>query len=293
MVSSVVAALQHWWQASRPLAQVNIALPLLLGQAAAWHVERAFEPFWLGAGILWGVLDHAFIVYANDYADRDFDTLVRTPISGGSGVLAEGKLAPAQLRRAASVSVALLLGWSLALACLGRLWTPVYALFAFALLWLYSFGPARLSHRGGGELLQGVGIGVGLPSLGYYLQCGGFFAPLWVLLPGTVLGVGGNVLTSLPDLEVDQNAGKRTWSVRFGISNARRVTSACIAFATLGVFAWTPDLSIGVRAWIGIAPLVPLVWGARARDVLGAALWMGAALHLLLVSWIVALWLSP
>ena len=293
MVSSVVAALQHWWQASRPLAQVNIALPLLLGQAAAWRVEHAFSPFWLGAAILWGVLDHVFVVYANDYADRDFDTLARTPISGGSGVLAEGKLAPAQLRRAASVSVTLLLGWSLVLAFLGRPWTPVYALFAVALLWLYSFGPARLSHRGGGELLQGVGIGVGLPSLGYYLQCGGFLAPAWVLLPGTVLGVGGNVLTSLPDLKVDQDVGKRTWSVRFGAKNARRVASACIAFATLGVFAWTPGLSIGARAWIGMAPLVPLLWGARVREVLGAALWTGAALNLLMLSWVVALWMSP
>lgn len=292
MLSRAVTQTKHWVQASRPLAQVNIAVPLVLGQAAAWHITQTFSLFWFVAALLWGILDHLFVVYANDYADHEADTGNRTPISGGSGVIPEGKLTPAQLRRAAQASAFLLIAWSGALAMFGRPWAPAYAVIALALLWLYSFPPVRLSYRGGGEVLQGLGIGIGLPSLGYYLQAGVVIAPMWILLPATVLGFCGNVLTALPDVEDDRNADKRTWPVRYGVTHARRVASAGIAFAAFGVFLWTPLVPVGPRALAGIAPLVPLLIGARAQDPFRAAWWANGALNVLLVSWIAAMVLS-
>ena len=292
MLSRAVAQMKHWAQASRPLAQVNIAAPLILGQAAAWHVAQTFSLFWFVAALLWGIVDHLFVIYANDYADREADTGKRTPISGGSGVIPEGKLTPAHLRRAAQASAFVLVAWSCALALLGRPWTWVYGVVALALMWLYSFPPVRLSYRGGGEALQGLGLGVGLPSLGYYLQNGVVLAPMWIIVPATVLGVCGNILTALPDVEDDRNAHKRTWPVRFGVSHARRAASAGIAFAAFGVFLWTPLVPVEMRALVGIAPLVPLLIGARVQDVFRAAWWASSALHILIVLWIVALVLS-
>ncbi len=281
-----------WLQALRPLAQLNIAVPLVLGQVAAWHVTGRFRWVWFAAALIWGLLDHAFVVLSNDYADRDADTGTRTSISGGSGVIAEGKLTAVQVGRAAAGAAVSLLLYSCGLALLGRPWLPAYAAAALLLMWLYSFAPVRLSYRGGGELLQAAGVGVGLPSLGYYLQAEAVFAPMWVLGPAVVLGACSNVLTALPDVESDRKAQKNTWPVRHGVQHARRFASAGIAFAAFGVFLWTPFVSLPARAAVASLPLVPLLIGDRALDPFRAAWWSSIALNALLALWMLAMWMK-
>lgn len=289
MISSGSTSMRDWIQAARPLAHVNILVPLLLGHAAAWHATQRFHWGWFAAALAWGALDHVFVIFANDFADRESDTGARTWLSGGSGVIPEGKLEPRQVERAAQVSAALLLSYSCVLTILGRTWTPFYALAALVLMWLYSFRPVRASYRGGGEVLQGIGVGIGLPSLAYYLQTGGILAPGWVIWPAALLGTCSNVLTALPDVEADTKADKRTWPVRHGIASARRFASAGIAFAALGVFVYTPGISTTVKAVISITPLIPLVVAARAKDAFRAAWWSSLALNLLVVLWTIAM----
>ena len=278
-----------WVQAARPLAHVNIVVPLLLGHAAAWHVTGRFDPRWLVAALAWGVIDHLFVIFANDFADREADSGQRTLLSGGSGVIPEGKLTSAQVARAAQGAAASLMLYSCALLFMGRTWTPFYALAALMLMWLYSFPPARLSYRGGGEVLQGLGVGVGLPSLAYYFQTSTILAPGWVLGPAVLLGVCSNVLTALPDVAEDARAGKRTWPVRHGTSSARRFASAGIAFGAFGIFLWTPGVTLPVKAAATIVPLGPLLVGARAREPLSAALWSSVSLNLLVGLWMMVL----
>lgn len=281
--------MRTWIQAARPLAHVNIVVPLLLGQAAAWHVTGRFELGWFAAALVWGVLDHLFVIFSNDFADRRADSGRRTVLSGGSGVIPEGKLSPGQVARAAQVAAALLMFFSLALMLVGRPWTPAYALAAWLLVWLYSFPPVRASYRGGGELLQGIGVGIGLPSLGYYMQCEAVLAPGWVIGPATLLGVCSNVLTALPDVEDDARADKRTWPVRRGTPSARRFASAGIAFGSFAVFLWTPGVALPVKAVVSILPLLPLLIGTRAEHPFQAAWWSSIALNLLLGLWIAVL----
>lgn len=281
--------MKHWIQAARPLAHVNIVVPLVLGQVAALHVGDRFRWPWFAAALGWGVVNHLVIIFANDFADRDADTGRRTLLSGGSGVLADGKLTAPQLARAASAAAVALVIYSCLLALAGRPWAPLYAIAALLLLWIYSFGPARLGYRGGGELVQGIGIGVGLPSLGYYLQTEALLAPIWIVGPATLLGTCSNVLTALPDVQDDTRAGKKTWPVRHGLASARRFASAGIAFASFAVFLWTPSVSVPARAFVSVAPLVPLLAGARATDPYRAAWWSSIALNLLLALWIAAM----
>ena len=59
-----------WIRAARPLAHVNILMPLLLGHVAAWHLTAKVDWWWFGAALLWGVLDHLFVIFSNDFADR-------------------------------------------------------------------------------------------------------------------------------------------------------------------------------------------------------------------------------
>ena len=284
--------MKSWIQASRPLAHVNVAVPLILGQAAAWHITARFSWYWFAAAFLWGVLDHLFVIFSNDFADRKADSVQRTILSGGSGVIAEGRLTSRQVKRAAQGAVIVLLVYSCLLAVAGRGWTPAYGLAAILLLWVYSFPPIRLSYRGGGELLQGIGMGIGLPSLGYYLQTEVLFAPGWVIWPAALLGVCSNVLTALPDVEVDTRAGKRTWPVRLGIRSARRFGSAGIAFAAFAVFLWTPGIPVPAKAALSIASLLPLLVAARDEEPFHAAWWSSIALNLLLLLWILAMILS-
>jgi 1,4-dihydroxy-2-naphthoate octaprenyltransferase len=281
--------MKSWVQASRPLAHVNVAVPLLLGQVAAWHVTARFSWSWFAAACLWGVLDHLFMIFSNDFADREADSMNRTILSGGSGVIAEGRLTSSQVKRAAQGAVILLIVYSCMLAVAGRGWTPVYGLAAILLMWLYSFPPLRLSYRGGGELLQGIGVGIGLPSLGYYLQTEGLFAPGWVIWPAALLGVCSNVLTALPDVEDDARAGKRTWPVRLGIRSARRFGSAGIAFAAFAVFLWTPGVPVPAKAALSITSLLPLLMAARDEKPFHAAWWSSIALNLLFALWMLVM----
>jgi 1,4-dihydroxy-2-naphthoate octaprenyltransferase len=280
---------RHWVQASRPLAQVNLALPVLLGQAAAWHQGRLFELRWLAAALLWTVLDHLLIVFGNDWADRDADGTERSLLSGGSGVLVQGKIRPGQLRAAMWTMVALLLAYASVLSFHERPWTAAYTLAAISLLWAYSFEPLRLSYRGGGELLQGVGLGMGLPSLGYYLQGAGFVAPIWALLPATCLGVCGNILTALPDIEADRAAKKKTWAVRRGFASAKAVALMGIGVSAMAVATQTPGLPKGFRWALAVIPLFATGLAFQSRRPFPVALRGSIALQSLVLLWILAM----
>jgi 1,4-dihydroxy-2-naphthoate octaprenyltransferase len=115
----------------------------------------------------------------------------------------------------------------------------------------YSFPPLRLSYRGGGELLQGLGCGVVLPLVGYYLQAGtlGSF-PLAVLFPSFLLAAAGNVTTALPDHPADRAADKRTYPVRLGQLTARRHVLQSIALAAFIAVLVVPGGSILSRGLV-------------------------------------------
>ncbi|MCA9681688.1 MAG: prenyltransferase, partial [Myxococcales bacterium] len=155
-----------WLQASRPLASANVAIPLVLGQALAFGAHGRFSWSLFGSVQLIGVFIQLFIVFANDFADREGDAHNRTfnQFSGGSRVIPEGKLSPTLIAGAALVALAglLALGVAALLQGLGP-WLLVGTAATAALLWAYSYPPLRYAYRGGGEVLQGLGVGVVLP----------------------------------------------------------------------------------------------------------------------------------
>ncbi len=257
-----------WLQAARPLAAANVAVPLVLGQALAYAATGEFSWSLFGAVQMIGILDQLFIVFANDFADRDSDGLNRAPsfVSGGSRVIQEGKLAPDDLRKAAWGMLGAQLVVALYLALVYQLyWMPVLVAVGASLLWAYSFAPFRLSYRGHGELLQGLGVGVVLPVIGYYAQAGGFGSLPWLgLAPCFLLAYVGNLLTSLPDYAGDRAAQKRTYAVRFGQFSARRHALEMLAVAVL--FGWlvVPHLPWWALILVLGIPLVPLWMAARS-----------------------------
>jgi 1,4-dihydroxy-2-naphthoate octaprenyltransferase len=258
-----MTALRAWLQASRLPSQSYIALPLLLGQLVATRLmERPLDWATLAGVQLFGVLDQLFIVYANDWADQETDRRNRTAtlFSGGSRVLVEGRLSARALGIAALVCAVGLVAVSVGLAVTRGvpLLVPL-ALAALALLWGYSYPPLRLSYRGGGELLQMVGVSGVLPLYGYLAQ-GGDLArfPWWLVACLLPTHLGCAIATALPDEPSDRESRKLTLPARVGGERAAWVIVALnalsLALAPLGLAA----VGLRVDPWLGVPALAAL-----------------------------------
>lgn len=290
-----------WWQAARPLAQVNIALPLLLGQALALAGGAKFSVVSCVVVHLFGLFDHLFIVFANDVADEAGDRRNTTPspFSGGSRVLPDGRLVARQLVVAAAVMALAMVGVAaygeLALARRGMM---AGSAIAIVLLLAYSYGP-KLAYRGGGEVLQGLGCGVVLPAVGYVAQMGTIEGVPWAaLVPVAILGVASNIATALPDAAADREVGKRTWPVRVGLVAARKHTMLLVALGVLTTPLVLPDLVGGELLPYEAPGLLALAIAAMtwrrapvgdARGTTRFVFTIGAAIQVTLLTWCYAL----
>jgi 1,4-dihydroxy-2-naphthoate octaprenyltransferase len=277
-------------RAARPLAHANIAPPILFGQALAWATTGHFSWSALVIAQTFGVIDHLVIVFANDYADRDADRLntAPTPFSGGSRVLPDGELAPRTVRNAAIASAVSLVVFSmLAMPALVPL-----AIVALALIGAYSYPPLRLSYRGGGELLQGLGVGVVLPLVGAVAQGARIDAHVLVcLVPTFVLGVAGNVLTSIPDESADRAGDKRSPAARLGGERAR-ITAIALHLAGLALGALLLPLAASSAALVlglGGATQLAALFARGAPATLAFVVLGGACESIALVGWSLAL----
>lgn len=294
--------LSSWFQAARPLAHANIAVPLIVGELMAWAVTGTLDLTLVGLTHLAAVLDHLFIVFANDVADEDADrdNVEATPFSGGSRVLVEGKLSAVALRRASLLAAAavLVLAAVMALGMTRPLLFPLWV-GAIALLWAYSYPPLRLSYRGYGEVAQGLGLGVVLPLVGYYTVAGSFegLHPS-ALVPLFVLGFVGNINTALPDARPDAKAGKRSWPVRYGLERARKHALQLLTLATFMTPLVLPGGSTSTWAGVEIGPALILALGALTwrdadpddrRGCVRFVFLVGLALNVLMFGWCVVL----
>jgi 1,4-dihydroxy-2-naphthoate octaprenyltransferase len=258
-----MTALRAWLQASRLPSQSYIALPLLLGQLVAVRLTgNALDLGTLLGVQLFGLFDQLFIVYSNDWADQETDRRNRTAtlFSGGSRVLVEGRISPRALGLAALACAAALLTVSVGLAVTRGvpLLVPL-ALVALALLWAYSYPPLRLSYRGGGELLQMVGVSGVLPLYGYLAQGGdlGRF-PWWLVACLLPTHLACAIATALPDEPSDRESRKLTLAARVGGERAAWVILALnvltLALAPLGL------AQVGLRAdaWLLLPALAAM-----------------------------------
>ena len=235
-----------WLQAARPLAQANLATPLLCGAALGWtHAPSPggdlHPAAFVGLGLVFTVVAQPCIVFLNDLHDAEGDALhpSPTPFSGGSRVLVEGRLTPGSLRRGLYLCAGMLLGISaIATILFDRPWTPAFALLTLLLSWLYSATPVRGCATRLGPWLQALGTGAVLPVLGGYLLTGDLTAvPTRALLALVLLGAANHILTTLPDRRADLLADKRTYATRHGPLVARRHAMQMV-LAVIGLSPW-------------------------------------------------------
>jgi 1,4-dihydroxy-2-naphthoate polyprenyltransferase len=248
----------NWIQASRLPSQLYIFLPLVLGQSIGYKdSEWNIQNFILLT--LYGIFLQLFIIYANDYADQETDSIneTYTIFSGGSRVLVEGKINPTHIRVASYVMALLSLSISLSLAIQGLFLSPLFWFCGILLLWMYSYPPFKLSYRGGGELLQTLGLGIVLPLYGYYIAFGSILSFPWeiiaILIPTQIACA---ITTSLPDQDSDRISRKKTFSVLYGNNYAKFII---LSLQSISLFiAFYFDYGIFYIAWFFIS--ISIIW---------------------------------
>lgn len=250
------SAAARWLYATKPASWPKLLVPALLGQSLGVAAAGAFDWRGLLVGFSFTVLGLLFIVLLNDWGDREVDAIKRRMFPDGCSpkTIPDGILSARQLLWAGLLTGAL----AAAAAWLGGKWLAIewlgwMGLADMTLFVAYTLPPARLNYRGGGELLEMLGVGVALPWFNAYAQGGVLIhGALWILPGFAVLSLASAVASGLSDEESDRQGGKTTVVTRHGNALARRLVEACVVS---GVVAW----GLGMLLWIGAPPLWSLL----------------------------------
>jgi len=208
--------LAAWYQASRPPFFVATLVPLTLGGVVA-HAAGHWNTLRWVAVLVAAFLVHLCTNLANDY----FDYIAGTDEGGalgGSRVVHEGKITLNELRNALIIlyGIAFVLGvwivWD------SQVWWLIGVMgFSFFSSLFYTAPPVRYGYLGLGELFVGINMGP-IMVAGTAAAVAGTFIPraLWLSAPIGLMVALILYYQSLPDIETDRAAGKRTIAVRLG-----------------------------------------------------------------------------
>ena len=253
-----------WLRELRAPFFVGTLTPAAFGAAYAHYSGYHFNwgLFWLT--MLGTALANAGCNMANDYFDhRSGDDLLTraTPFSGGSKVIQEGLLSPAQVRNASIVSLSLCAAIGLYLnAVTGGRTLLVVGIIGVIIAWFYTAPPLRFGSRSGvGEIVCVLGCGPVIAFGAYFVQAkaitwSGLVAGLPIgLLMGLVL-----FINEFQDVGADARVGKRTLVVVLGTRVASRVLGLAFAatYALVAVLVLTrvlPTASLFVLATLPVA----------------------------------------
>lgn len=219
--------LNSWWLAVKPSSLPKILVPTVVGMCLGISVADSLQPALVVLTLVLVLCAQWAIVLLNDYADREADIAHQAnfPDHIDRRVLVEGLLQPGQVFGVGLLAVLGVLGSAVTLALLYARPDVIYlGLAGLVIFWAYSFLPFRLNYRGGGEVLEMLGVGVLLPATGYYIASGilpfgdgHLLAPLWLY------ALIGALASGLKHEPADRENGKHTFCVLFGAAATRKV----------------------------------------------------------------------
>ncbi|MFO7563809.1 MAG: prenyltransferase [Enhygromyxa sp.] len=261
----------RWIYAAKVESWPKLLVPMLLGQALGVAAAGRLDLVAFGLGLGFTICELLFVVFLNDWSDRRVDRIKRQMFPDDCSP----KTIPDQLLPARALLGA---GLVAGLAALGLAFYAQLALDRVALGWAgfgllgiflaYSFPPLRLNYRGGGEWLEGLGVGIALPWFQLALQSGEVWTrELW-LLPGfCMLALASAIASGLSDEQSDRRGGKRTYASEYGNRAARALVERLVLAASL-VWAVSMRLSGVVPVVVGaLAVMVVLVNWRRLRKI--------------------------
>ena len=247
---------QRWLYAIKPASWPKLLVPMGLGQALGVAATGSFSLVALLLGLLFTLCDGLFIVLLNDWGDEHVDRIKRQLFPDGCSpkTIPDGVLPARSLLFAGLLAGlgALVIG-AIATVGLGLEHALLGAGICLGLFVAYSLPPFELNYRGGGEVLEMLGVGVALPLFNAYLQSGVVWHPVYELLLGyALLSLASALASGLSDEVSDHQGGKRTFTTMFGNAVVRRSVEVCLGLASLSwwITRWSqPD----VTPWLMIA----------------------------------------
>jgi len=263
-----VASVAEWIEGARPRTLPAAIAPVIAGAGVTGFTGTTLSTtaVWRN-GLLALVVALALQIgvnYFNDYSDgvRGTDEVRVGPVR----LVGQGLAAPAQVKRAALLSLGVAAVAGLLLVLLSRQWIllPV-GVAAILSAYAYTGGARPYGYLGLGELFVFVFFGP-VAVCGTTLVTGGGLWPVSVITSVAIglLTVGILVANNLRDIHLDEQAGKHTLAVRLGDDGTRRLFATCNIVAFVLV-AWLALLS---TPWVllGMAGAVPAV--KASQDVL-------------------------
>ncbi len=234
-----MATLARWRHALKLGGWPKLLVPTALGQALGLRAATAWSWSAALAGALFSVCLLVFILLLNDWGDREVDALKRrmfpdrcSPKTIPDGILPSGQVLAVGLAAGLlGLGVAFGAGYALDRPALGPMALGCEAIFVG-----YTFPPLKLNYRGGGELLEALGVGAALPWLNAYLQGGVLWHGALALLGGfALMSLASALASGLSDEQSDRAGRKRTFTALFGNRATRRGVELALA---LGLLAW-------------------------------------------------------
>lgn len=266
----------RWLYALKPASWPKLLVPTLFGQVLGAVSVGAMSVAALGWGLGFTVVGLGFIVLLNDWGDQRVDTVKRQMFPEGCSpkTIPDGILPSRSVGVAGAVLGCLAVGVAGgAQVTLGRPFALEAGVACMAIFAAYTLPPIRLNYRGGGEWLEMLGVGIGLPLYNVYLQAGGIDRAMWPWVAGfSILSLASGVASGLSDEESDRRGGKRTVASVHGNQVARHVTEACVLIGG-GVWALGAVVEPGwVTPWAVLPAIAVMIWRFREmRSVSDAA----------------------
>jgi 1,4-dihydroxy-2-naphthoate octaprenyltransferase len=226
--------LMLWFKETRPQFLILSVVLTFLGTSIAWYYGsfNIWYALLAGFGLM---LTHGSVNALNDYFDyrSGIDLNVRrTPFSGGSGLVPEGKIALKQALWVGVVTSIVALGIGIFFVFVSG-WQLIPLLVIAALL-LVLYTPVILKTYWP-EWSPGVGLGI-LPILGFYFVQTGEYS--WIVLlasvPSGIMVHNLLFINEFPDVEADRVGGRRTTPVIFGLETSSKV----FVGTTIAVYVW-------------------------------------------------------
>lgn len=276
-----MASVVQWIQGTRPRTLPNSIAPVVVGAAAAHHIDE-FNVLYTVLALVVSIALQIGVNYANDYSDgiRGTDDNRVGPFR----LTGSGAAEPSAVRLAAFISLGVGALAGIALVALsGYWWMIAFGAVCIAGAWFYTGGKRPYGYAGLGEIAVFLFFGPAAVLGTLYVQSGEI----------TGIGIGASiamgsisaavlVANNLRDIPTDAVSGKRTLAVVLGDKDTRRLYLALVAvpfLIALGMTVRVPYALLGFLAAPVLLPAVRRVASGRGgRDLIPVLQFTGFAM---------------
>lgn len=255
--------LKIWILEARPQYLLLPVVLVILGTAMAWY-DGSVNIGYAVLALIGLLLCHSSVNILNDYCDYksgvDLKTL-KTPFSGGSGLLPAGRLTPRQVFWYGTICLILAVPVGIYFTVVqGWLLLPLLLLGGLCIV-LYT--PLILKQNFP-EWSPGLGLGI-LPVLGaYFVQTGHYTWPAVIAaIPSGLLVTNLLLLNEFPDAEADKTASRRTLPITIGSRKAAVVYSSFIILTYVWIIGAVILVAMPIYTLIALLTLPFAIKGMR------------------------------